>query len=197
MTEAQWEKKLNISTTAATFEKDDHHHSRYEPTSYAVLERLASGGFIRPDDILVDYGCGKGRVGFYLNYAIGCRTVGVEYNPELVQKALQNLSSYSGRSRSGVDFQCCSAEQYTVTNETCFYFFNPFSATILKAVINRIFDSYYENPRNIRLFFYYTQDEYLAVLMMDDRLTLKSEIDCSDLFEGSNPMEKILIFEIE
>ena len=197
MTEAQWEKKLNIRTSAASFEKDDDHHSRYEPTSYAVLERLASSGFILSDDILVDYGCGKGRVGFCLNYAIGCRTVGVEYNPELIQKAETNLASYAGRSNSGVRFICTSAEQYAVTNETCFYFFNPFSAAILKAVINRIFDSYYENPRNIRLFFYYTQDEYLSVLMMDDRLTLKSEIDCSDLFEGSNPMEKILIFEIE
>jgi len=196
MNEAQWEKKLNIRTTAADFEKDDAHHSRYEPTSYAVLERLAESAYIKNTDTIVDYGCGKGRVGFFLNYVLGCKAVGVEYNQTLCAYAEENLAAFSGRNRSGIRFECVSAEKYEVKDAGCFYFFNPFSAEILRAVLNRIFDSYYANPRELRLFFYYALDEYLSILMTDERLSFAGEIDCRDLFPGENPKERILIFEI-
>ena len=60
----------------------------------------------------------------------------------------------------------------------------------------RILDSYYENPRNIQLYFYYPSDEYVAYLMTQELLMFVDEIDCGDLFEGKDPREKILIFEI-
>ena len=40
----------------------------YEPTPYSVLERLANTGIIRKGNTLLDYGCGKGRVDFFLAY---------------------------------------------------------------------------------------------------------------------------------
>ena len=40
LSDARWEKKLGVSTGANDFEKDDANHSRYEPTPYAVLERV-------------------------------------------------------------------------------------------------------------------------------------------------------------
>ena len=76
------------------------------------------------------------------------------------------------------------------------YFFNPFSVEILQKVMARILDSYYENPRNIQLYFYYPSDEYVAYLMTQELLMFVDEIDCGDLFEGKDPREKILIFEI-
>ena len=90
-----------------------------------------------------------------------------------------------------------NAEQYPVPAEVdrC-YFFNPFSVEILQKVMARILDSYYENPRNIQLYFYYPSDEYVAYLMTQALLMFVDEIDCSDLFEGKDPREKILIFEI-
>lgn len=39
-----------------------------EPTPYCVLERLANSGLIRKKDVVLDYGCGKGRVDFFLYY---------------------------------------------------------------------------------------------------------------------------------
>ena len=41
---------------------DEYHHP-YEPTPYSVLERLAGSGLVGKDDVFLDYGCGKGRVG--------------------------------------------------------------------------------------------------------------------------------------
>lgn len=57
--------------------------------------------------------------------------------------------------------------------------------------------TYYACPRKIRLFFYYPSDEYISYLMSVDELMFVDEIPCMDLFEGKNPREQIVIFEVE
>lgn len=66
---------------------------------------------------------------------------------------------------------------------------------ILKKVISRILDSWYDNERSMQLFFYYPSDEYISWLMTVDELLFSDEIDCRDLFPGNDPREKIVIFE--
>lgn len=66
---------------------------------------------------------------------------------------------------------------------------------ILKKVISRILDSWYDNERFMQLFFYYPSDEYISWLMTVDELLFSDEIDCRDLFPGNDPREKIVIFE--
>mgnify|MGYP007094755927 FL=1 len=89
------------------------------------------------------------------------------------------------------------AENYPVPAEaTKCYFFNPFSVEILQKVLARIQESYYENPREIELFFYYPSDEYVSYLMTQEYLMFEDEIDCRDLFEGNDDREKILIFQL-
>lgn len=195
LTEAQWEKKLNIRTLSARHEKDDKNHSRYEPTPYGVLERLAASGLIGQEDLLVDYGSGKGRVGFFLTGATGCRSLGVEYDPRMHAFAMENLSGYIGK-RDRIRFICENAETAAVHGATCFYFFNPFSEKILLSVLNRIYESYYECPRRMRLFFYYATDSYRTLMMNDENLVTEGEIDCMDLFPGADEKEKILIFTV-
>ena len=196
LTDAKWDKRLGISTAAADYEHEDSNHSRYEPTAYAVLERLAASGWIGIGDALVDYGCGKGRVGFYLNYAVGCRCIGVEYDEDVFARAQKNLKSYSGRNAGQISFICTSAENYSVKDANCFYFFNPFSERILRSVLGRILESYYENPREMLLFFYYALDGYLTCLMTMPELQYIAEIDCRDIFENDDPKERILVFRI-
>lgn len=192
----KWEKRLNISTTAADFEKDDANHSRYEPTGYPVLERFAQSGLVGRDDVLVDYGCGKGRVSFFMANAIGCRCVGVEYDEALHSRAMENLEGYAGRS-AGIEFALENAERYEVRDANCFYFFNPFSVKILRSVLGRIYEAYYTAPRKMRLFFYYATDEYLELLMTEENLAFEGEIDCRDLFFNEDDREKILVFSVE
>lgn len=191
----QWDKLLRIKTTGRDDSMADQYRYPYEPTPYSVLERLAGSGYISKRNVLLDYGCGKGRVDFYLSYQTRCRTLGIEYDPRMYERALSNQqTAVSGRRAS---FVLVNAEQYPVPAEVdrC-YFFNPFSVEILQKVMARILDSYYENPRNIQLYFYYPSDEYVAYLMTQELLMFVDEIDCGDLFEGTDPREKILIFEI-
>ncbi len=196
MTEQQWDKKLKISTTGRSdFHADEYHHP-YEPTPYCVLERLAESGYITRDNIVIDYGCGKGRVGFFLNHQIGCQVIGVEYNEKIYLQAQENLKTYNGGAKNSIEFVCVDAEVFSVKDADCFYFFNPFSLEILQSVIGRILESYYEAPRSIQLFFYYPDDNYIAYLMTQKQLMFADEIECGDLFEGDNKREQIVIFEV-
>ena len=79
-TEFEWERKLNICTIDRDDTKEDANHYPYEPTPYVVLERLADSGYIVCDNSVVDYGCGKGRVGFFLNHQLGCKVLGIDFD---------------------------------------------------------------------------------------------------------------------
>ena len=193
--ELQWDKLLRIKTTGRDDSNADQYRYPYEPTPYCVLERLANSGYIRKKNTLLDYGTGKGRVCFYLSYQCKCKTIGIEYDERIYTAAVHNKETAISGGRT--DFMLTRAEQYQLPEEVdlC-YFFNPFSAEILKKVLAELLVSYYENPRKIQLFFYYPSDEYVAYLMTQNSLMFIDEIDCQDMFSGNDPREKILIFEI-
>ena len=190
--EQMWDQRLQIQTTGRDDLFADAYHHPYEPTPYCVLERLADSGFFGKDDVVLDYGCGKGRVGFFLSAQTKARTVGIEYDPRICQSALENQK----RAKAKPEFVLARAEAYPVPGEVsrC-YFFNPFSVEILKKVMARILESYYEEPREIFLFFYYPSDEYVAYLMTVEELEFYDEICCEDLFAG-DARERILIFQL-
>ena len=193
--EAEMDRKLMISTMGRDDSNADEYHHPYEPTPYTVLRRLAESGYITGTSKVIDYGCGKGRVGFFLNYELGCRVTGVEYDERIFQQAVDNQRCYARK--QSVEFVCQRAEVFEVGEADCFYFFNPFSVKILMSVLGQLIESYYENPRDMRLFFYYPSDDYVGYLMTVPELNFLDEIDCRDLFGGKDDREKILIFEVE
>jgi len=167
----------------------------YEPTPYCVLERLANSGLIQKKQTVLDYGTGKGRVCFFLSYQTRCHSVGIEYDERIFAGAEQNIENAVSGART--QFVLANAENYEVPSNVSFcYFFNPFSVEILKRVVARILESYYENPRPIQLMFYYPSDEYVSFLMTQDELMFSDEIDCRDLFDGNDSREKILVFDV-
>ena len=193
--EMQWDKLLKIKTTGRDDSNSDQYRYPYEPTPYCVLERLAGSGYIGKRNKLLDCGTGKGRVCFYLSYQCKCKTIGIEYDERLYDGAKSNQeTAVAGR---GTDFFMENAENYAVPADVdrC-YFFNPFSVEILKTVLAKIMDSYYQSPRELQLFFYYPSEEYVAYLMTQDNLMFVDEIDCKDLFPGNDLRERILIFEM-
>ena len=193
--ESAWDKRLQIKTVGRDDTNADEYRHPYEPTPYTVLERLADSGLIGQDDAVLDYGCGKGRVGFFLSYRAKAKTVGIEYDARIYESALENRKTAVTRAKA--EFLQARAEEYALLPEInrC-YFFNPFSVEILHKVMARILESYYDNPREIFLFFYYPDDAYIAYLMTVDELEFYDEIECDDLFAGRDPRERILIFEL-
>ena len=194
MNEEKWDRLLQIRTSGRDDSHADQYRYPYEPTPYCVLERLADSGYLRKGNTLLDYGCGKGRVEFFLSWQTRCRSIGIEYDERIYEKAAENQKRAAAAGR--VTFELVNAEQFQVPEEADrVYFFNPFSLEILQKVISRIIDSYYAAPREILLFFYYPSDEYISFLMTVDELTFSDEIDCGDLFQGKDSRERIIIFE--
>ena len=191
--ETTWDKLLQIKTTGRDDSHADRFHHPYEPTPYCVLERLANKGFIGKRDLVLDYDCGKGRVDFFLSYQTKARTIGIEYDERIYQIAVNNQKTAVSRTRT--EFVPANAETYAVpTDVSRCYFFNPFSVEILHKAIARIMESWYENPREILLFFYYPADAYISYLMTVDELEFYDEIGCGDLFAGNDSRERIMIF---
>ena len=193
--ENSWDKLLQIKTSGRDDTNSDEYRYPYEPTPYSVLERLVSSDLIGVGDVVLDYGCGKGRVDFYLSYRTKAETIGIEYDARIYEMALENRKNVISRVKPS--FVMANAETYAVPPEVnrC-YFFNPFSVEILQKVMARILDSYYDAPREIFLFFYYPADDYIAWLMTVEELDFYDEIQCDDLFEGSDPRERIMIFQL-
>ena len=193
--EQTWDKRLQIKTIGRDDLNADQYHHPYEPTPYSVLERMASGQWISKDDVLLDYGCGKGRVDFFLSYRTKARTIGIEYDERIYQSALENQKT--AVSKAAAEFVLARAESYDVPPEVnrC-YFFNPFSAEILRKVMARILESYYTHPREILLFFYYPADEFISYLMTVEELEFLDEIECDDLFRKNPQRERIMIFSL-
>ncbi len=193
MTDREWDEKLHIRTEKADYSREDQHHRAYEPTPYCVLERIADSGYLFAHNTLVDYGSGLGRTAIFLNQRVGCPVIGIEREPAFYEKALQNLEESGAQN---VDFLLMDAADYEVQTADCFYFFNPFSVTILRPVIRRILDSFYEYERSMKLFFYYPSDEFTSYLMTEEELEFFDDLSCRDLFGTEDPRESILVFGV-
>lgn len=195
MKEISWDNRLQIKTVGRDDTNSDEYRYPYEPTPYSVLERLASTGLFGKGDAVLDYGCGKGRVGFFMSYRTKAEAVGIEYDEAIYQNALENSKTAIPKAKA--EFVLTRAEEYEVPAEVnrC-YFFNPFSVVILQKVMARIIESWYSGPRKILLFFYYPSDEFMCYLMTVDELEFYDEIDCGDLFEGNDSRERIMVFEL-
>lgn len=189
--EFETDSALGINTSGRVDSHADVRHHPYEATPYEVLDRIIDSGYINENDILADMGCGKGRVSIYFSHRTGCKSLGIEYNKELYEIAVENIR------RSGtknVSFVHLDAAKYKITDETAFFFFNPFTDNIFRRVLNNIIMSYYENPREIKLFFYYPDDSYLAILRNTDELSHIVDIDCGT---DTDLREYVAVYRLE
>lgn len=197
-TEQWWEKKLGVDTSAHIDRFIEEACNPYEPTDYCILERLADSGYVTSDSHFLDYGSGLGRSLFFMAAKTGCRATGIEFDPLLCEMAERNLerARLSEEYKKGIRIVCEDARKYRVEDENCFYFFNPFADEILRIVLERIRQSFYEQPRQMYLFFYYPYEAEVAELMRADRFVFVDEIDCTDLYECLDARERILVFEV-
>ena len=143
---------------------------------------------------MVDYGCGKGRVDFFVAFHTKCHAIGIEYNPRLYERALQNRKQALSGNRT--EFILGDAVDFLVTPAVDrAFFFNPFCTDILCQVLDDLRESYKRSPRNMLLFFYYPSASYVEMLKMREEIEFLEEIDCSDLFPH-NGREYILVVKM-
>ena len=167
----------------------------YEPTPYVILQALANSGYIKKRDKIIDFGCGKGRVDFYLAYSCKATMIGVEFDFRLYNSALENKKNAISSQR--VEFVNLCASKYVVDEDVCgAYFFNPFSTEILEQVINNLRESKLRFDRVINLYFYYPSRDYISYLEHQSDIIFVDKIDCTDLFREYDQREDIAIDQL-
>lgn len=200
MNEQFYDALLNIRTVGDQkgFNHSLHYH-RYEPTPYLALEQLFNQYELKSSDRIVDFGCGKGRLNFYIHYLFNATVVGVEMNESFYQEAVENRKKYLKRSKNSKDrihLHCCLAEEYLIDLfDNRFYFFNPFSIQIFMKIIKNILLSVEKSERVIELILYYPAKDYIYFLENDTSFELKEEVIVPNFYE-QNPNERFLIYRL-
>ncbi|WP_047980494.1 methyltransferase [Ornithinibacillus contaminans] len=199
MKEHYYDKLLNIHTTGKITTSNSDHYYPYEPTPYHALETLFDTYEIKRTDRVVDFGCGLGRLNFFIHYFYHAFVVGIEMNRMFYQKALDNQLHYAKKTKNQVgriEFNCCLAEEYSINpKDNRFYFFNPFSVHIFQNVVNHIIRSVEDFAREVDIILYYASEDYVFHLQNNTPFELVDEIILPGIYE-KNPYERFLIYRL-
>lgn len=200
MNEQYYDAVLHIKTVGEQkeFYKSLHYH-RYEPTPYHALETLFAQYDLKSSDRVVDFGCGKGRLNFYIHHFYHASVVGIEMNETFYKEAMENRDRYIKKEKKGRDkihFQCCLAQEYEIDPlDNKFYFFNPFSVQVFMNVINNILFSVEQVEREVELILYYPSEDYIYFLDNQTLFELKEEVRLPGLYER-NSNERFLVYRL-
>lgn len=140
----------------------------YHATPWRVAFRILR--LVKPvvSDVIVDFGCGKGRMVYlFAKKKQFQKIIGVDVANELLLQAQQNIISNTDKLKcKNVEFVCSDAVKYPVpSNMTFAFFFNPFWGDVFEKVISNIYQSYLANPRKIKIIYYNPlMEQYMASL---------------------------------
>ena len=125
-------------------------------TKYSAMPLIFRFVRIKKNDVLVDVGCGKGRIiNYWLSRKLKNKIVGLELDPELARCTAQHFSRWRNvRIRSG------DAIANLPKDGTIFYFYNPFCEEKVRAFEAALTAAYsehqikviYYNPKSLQVF---------------------------------------------
>ena len=130
----------------------------YVPTDYRVLRTLFPAGSLREDDVLLEYGSGKGRVVMWIASRFPLRRViGVELDRDLSIAAEESLRRWTEPMRcADVEFECTDARSFEVPDDvSVVYLFNPFMGRTFDATLAKLHESLARRPRPLRVIYFF------------------------------------------
>lgn len=148
--DAWWEWRLGIRTTGAEKLNRAGDAHRYGYLAYHTYFSIFDALQLRADDVVVDLGCGKGRVVCIAALYPILQAVGVEIDPLLYTECRMNAGRMRRR-QAPIRCECMSATDFDYDAATVLTLFHPFGAATLQAVLGRVEDSLRRRPRELRL----------------------------------------------
>ena len=113
---------------------------------------------IPKDRVIIDIGCGKGRV-LFIAAEFGFKEVrGLEVSPVLCETAENNITIYKEITKTETNFNIINTDagQHEFLDDGDVYFlYNPFNEIILKKVLKSISESLQRKKRNILIIYAY------------------------------------------
>lgn len=132
----------------------------YEPSRTLPLRQLFRSlqPLIRPESVLVDVGCGKGKAMFVASQ-FGFRTVrGIELSPRLCELARANAARWQARAGSATHFEIIQADllhHHFAPDEDFVFCFNPFGEALLSCMLDKLEASQQAHPRPLCLLYFH------------------------------------------
>lgn len=125
----------------------------YTPSGWMTLRRALPRRSVGPDDVLIDYGSGKGRVVLQAARYPLERVIGLELSAELNAAARRNLDLERDRLRcQDVELVTADVLDYDPPDDvTIAYLYNPFRGEIFATAIERLIASVDRCPRRVRI----------------------------------------------
>lgn len=150
------------------------HCRRYDPSSEAMLYRPVTALGIDPARFdFIDYGAGKGRP-MMLAALMGFRSVtGVELSTKLCEIARANLDRFAAQNPNtprGLVIGADATQVLPKGRHILAYLYNPFDATILRTVRERLEDAVHGGAETLHIV--YANPDHVGVFEGDDRWTV-------------------------
>ena len=136
----------------------DEERNHYEASPWLTLPRVLRVREVRPHDVFVEYGCGKGRIVYQAakRYPFR-RVVGVDIAPQLTEVARENIRRNRERlTCQDVEVVTADATEFEPPDDmTHAYFYNPFGGQVFERVIENIVRSLDRHPRTVTIIYCY------------------------------------------
>lgn len=125
-------------------------------TDYSAMPLIFRHITISPEDVLVDVGCGKGRViNYWLSQKLKNKIIGLELDPEIARRTAAQFSR-----KRNVEIIEGDAISNLPQDGTVFYFYNPFEKEKVEQFEKRVAEIsksksvkvIYYNPKSINAF---------------------------------------------
>jgi SAM-dependent methyltransferase len=127
----------------------------YLPTAWHVLPRALRTLRAGPDDVFVDFGCGKGRIVHQAAKWPLRRVVGVEISADLAGFAERLVAAHRHEYRCpDVDIAVGDAARFDVPDDlTVAFMFDPFRGRTMDTVLHNLLASIDRHPRRVTLIY--------------------------------------------
>lgn len=154
-----WEYRLGIATRGkGSAETSDDEHVYYGSVQYPTIRSVLSRLSLKPNDVFVDLGCGKGRVVCCAAQQEVKEVIGIEYSRDLALLAEENSRKMKGR-KSPIRIIHSPVEDFDYAEGTAFYMFHPFGPRTLQAVIAKLGAIHQRDRRPIRMAYVWPMHE--------------------------------------
>jgi SAM-dependent methyltransferase len=147
---------LNVRTTPiepyGPFTPIDPAVVSMRPCGWLTLLRIFRRLDIRPDDALLDIGCGAGRAVLVASLFRFRRVVGVEMAAPLLATARRNVRRSRLRRLAPIELISGDARSFVTPDDiTVIFLYNPFAGEVFEAAMTQIHASFERTPRSMRL----------------------------------------------
>lgn len=145
-------------------EEHDAERGFYRPLPWRALSRILSENDVRPDDVFIDLGAGKGRAVFLAARYPFKRVIGVEMSAELSAVARANIEKVRDQLQcQDVEIVTSDVLLYKIPDDaTVIFLYNPFQGDIFASTIRKLLESVDRRPRQVRVIYVFpTELEFL------------------------------------